>query len=143
MDVRLLVCVLVRFGVFVVFVGVSVFVCDRDVYGFGGVDDSILIVGVNGGEGAEEQAVDIRQDGGAARRDAVLSQKLVQVAESVVDALGGLEALGIPNERSVDIGGLFLFFQGEMVGTDTGVRVRDEATALTPVGVVMAAAMRE
>jgi hypothetical protein len=54
-----------------------------------------------------------------------------------------LEALGIPEERSVDIGVLVWFFQGEMVRTETGTCVRGKDAALTAIGVAMAAALRE
>src|SRR5260370_41575728 len=102
--------------------GVNQLVWDRDGHGlgFGGVGDSSLIVGVDGGEGAEEQAVDVSQNGGAARGYVVLGQELVEVAEGVVDALGGLEALGIPDERRVDVGGFSLLLGSEMVGTQAG-----------------------
>jgi len=73
----------------------------------------------------------------------VLGEKLVKVVEGIVDALSGLEALGIPDERSVDVGGLCLLFQGEMMGAETGVRVKGEGAALTAIGVVMATAARE
>jgi len=92
---------------------------------------------------AEEQAADVSQNGSTARGDAVLGQKLVEVAEGIVDALGGLEALGIPDERSVDVGTLFLFFHGEMVRAEAGVRGRGEAAALAAIGIVMGTALRE
>jgi hypothetical protein len=49
-------------------------------------------------ERAEEPAIDVSEDGGAARGNVVFREKLVKVAEGVVDALGGLEALGIADE---------------------------------------------
>src|SRR5258708_27609789 len=105
--------------------GVNNLVWDRDGHGlgFGGVGDSSLIVGVDGGEGAKEQAVDVSQNGGAARGYGILGQELVEVAEGVVDALGGLEALGIPDERRVDVGGFSLFVGSEIVGTQAGAPV--------------------
>lgn len=60
----------------------------------------------------------------------VFSEKLVQVAERVVDALCGLEALGIADERSVDVARIFLFFDGEVMRTQKGVLVGGEETAL-------------
>jgi hypothetical protein len=116
--------------------GVNDLVWDGDGHGlgFGGVGDSSLIVRVDGGEGAEEQAVDISQNGGAARGYVVLGQELVEVAEGVVDALGGLEALGIPDERRVDVGGFSLLLGSEMVGTQAGALVRGEETALATRG---------
>jgi len=122
--------------------GVNDSVWDGDGHGlgFGGVGDSSLIVGVDGGEGAEEQAVDVRKNGGAARGDVVLGEKLVQIAQGVVDALGGLEALGIPDERRVDVGGFSLLLGSEMVGTQAGALVRGEETALATGGSVKLAA---
>jgi hypothetical protein len=122
--------------------GVNDLVWDGDGHGlgFGGVGDSSLIVGVDGGEGAEEQAVDVRKNGGAARGDVVLGEKLVQIAQGVVDALGGLEALGIPDERRVDVGGFSLLLGSEMVGTQAGALVRGEETALATRGSVKLAA---
>ncbi len=52
----------------------------------------------------------------------VLGQELVEVAEGVVDALGGLEALGIPDERRVDVGGFSLLLGSE---GSAGPRRRD------------------
>src|SRR5437899_3044965 len=65
---------------------------------FGGVGDSGGVVGVDLGKGAEEQAIDVGENGGAARGDVVHGEKLVQIAHAVVDSLGGLEALGIAYE---------------------------------------------
>src|SRR5260370_39784003 len=83
------VCVFVRFGVFVVFVGVSVVVCDRGVYGFGGVDNSVLIVGVNGGGGEGEQAADVLQGRGARRGSRVFWPQARQGAWRVGGGRGG------------------------------------------------------
>ena len=65
------------------------FVRDGHIYGsrLGGIYDSSLNVGVDLWQRAEEQAVDVGENGGAARGDVVLGEKLVQVAEGVVDAL--------------------------------------------------------
>jgi hypothetical protein len=73
---------------------------------FCGVADSGSIVGVDGGKGAEEQAVDVSKNGSAARGDVVLGEKLVEVAQGVVDAMGSLEPLRVPDERSIDVGGV-------------------------------------
>ena len=78
----------------------------------------------------EEQAIDVCQNGGAARGNVVFSEKLVEVAERVVDALCGLEALGIADERCVDVARIFLFFDGEVMRTQKGVLVGGEETAL-------------
>ena len=104
---------------------------DRDGYGlgFGGVDDSGGVVGVNSGESTEEQAVNVRQYRSAARRDAVLGQEFVEVLEGMVDALGGLEALEVSDELEAVIGGLLLDLFGAMLATEAGVRVGNGKTA--------------
>jgi hypothetical protein len=104
---------------------------DRDGYGlgFGGVDDSSGVVGVDGGESTEEQAVNVRQNRSAARGDAVLGQEFVEVLEGMVDALGGLEALEVSDELEAVIGGLLLDLFGEMLAAEAGVRVGNGKTA--------------
>jgi len=79
----------------------------RNVYRhrFGGVGDTGSIVGGDGGRGAEEQAADVRQNGGAAGGDAVLCQELVEVHEGIVDALGGLEKMAPCGQVREMIGG--------------------------------------
>ena len=107
----------------------------------GGVGDPCGVVSVDGGEGAEEQAVDVGKDGGATRGNAVLGEEFVEVAEGVVDALGGLKALGAANERLIDVA-LFGFLpQGEMVRTETRARVQGQSAALTAVGVAVDTAL--
>jgi hypothetical protein len=69
----------------------------------GGIGDAGGLVGVDGREGAELEAVDIGEDGGAARGDVVVGEKYVEVAEGVVDALGGLEALVVGEEGGLEI----------------------------------------
>src|SRR5437763_567188 len=46
-------------------------------------------------EGAELEAGDVGEDGGAARGDAVFGKENVQTGERVVDASGGVEVTGI------------------------------------------------
>jgi hypothetical protein len=53
------------------------------------------LIGVDGGKGAELEAVDVGEDGGAARGDAVGGEEFVEVAESEVEALCGLKSLGL------------------------------------------------
>src|SRR5438876_12382271 len=48
----------------------------------------------------------------------------------VVDALCDLEALGVADERCVDVARIFLFFDGEVMRTQKGVLVGGEETAL-------------
>src|SRR5260370_8085447 len=78
--------------------GVNNLVWDRDGHGlgFGGVGDSSLIVGVDGGEGAEEQAVDVSQNGGAAGGFVVLGPGPFKGAGGGVDSFARFVARGIP-----------------------------------------------
>ena len=59
----------------------------------GDVDDDALFVRVglfvDGGEGAEQKAVDVGEDGGAARRDAALLEGVREIPELGVDVRGG------------------------------------------------------
>jgi hypothetical protein len=72
----------------------------------GGVGDAGFVVGVDGGKGAELEAVDVGEDGGAAGGDVVVGEEDVEVAEGVVDALGGLEALVAGEEGGFEIEGV-------------------------------------
>lgn len=82
---------------------------------FGGVGDAGFLVGVDGGEGAEEKRVDVGENGSAARGDVVVSEELVEAAEGIVDALGGLEVLGVGEEGSLEVERVG-FFEREHVG---------------------------
>lgn len=114
---------------------------DGDIYRLrlGGVGDSSGVVGVDLRQRAEKQAADIGEPGGTARRDAVLGQELVEIAEGIVDSLGGLEALGIPDEGHVEILTFHLLLLGMVFGAEAGVSVSDGETALTPPGSAMGA----
>ena len=62
-------------------------------FGFGGIDDARRAIGVNLRESAEDQAADVSEDGSAASRDAVLGSEPLELAQRMVNALGGLERL--------------------------------------------------
>ena len=49
------------------------------------------------------KAVDVGEDGSAARRDVVGGEKFVEIAERVVDALCGLKALMVGEKRGLMI----------------------------------------
>ena len=108
-------------------------------FGLGRVDDIGFLIGVDLRQSAEEKAADVGEDGGAAGRDAVLGQKLVQVGEREVDALGGLESLPIADQRSVEVFSLLLFLLRVMPRAKTGVGVRGQEAALTSAGSEMRA----
>src|SRR6266576_5475648 len=70
--------------------------------GFAGVG---IRVGVDCGEGAQEEAADVGEGGGAAGRDASLSEQGVEGTERIVDASGVLESAGSCGERSQEVFG--------------------------------------
>jgi hypothetical protein len=86
----------------------------------------------------QKQAADVRQDGGAAGRDAVLCQELVEVQEGILDALGGLEKMAPCSQVPEMIGGQLLLLFGEMAWTETRARVQSQGTALPTLGVAVA-----
>ena len=76
------------------------------VAGGGGIVDAGGLVGVDGGERAEDEAVDEGKDGSAAGGDAVGGEEFVEIAKSEVDALSGLEALVIGEKGGFEIEGV-------------------------------------
>ncbi len=62
-----------------------------------------MVVGVDGGEGAELEAIDVGEDGGATGGQVVVSEEYVKVAEGIVDGLGGLEALAAGQKGGLEI----------------------------------------
>jgi len=89
------------------------------------------VVVVDGGEGAEEEAVDESEDSGAARGDAVGGKEAVDIGEGEVDALGGLKILG-PDKKIVgEVAGFLLFQNGAVMATESRLRIGREPTALT------------
>jgi hypothetical protein len=80
----------------------------------------VLVVVIDGGEGAEEQAADVGEDGSAAGRDASFSEKIVESAEGVVDALGPLEIEGVAGECFAEVNGPFC---RSVVRAESGGRV--------------------
>jgi hypothetical protein len=85
-------------------------------------DDGGLVVGIelvlDGGEGAEEQAADVGEDGGVAGCNAILSEEVVEFGEGLVDAFGGLEAAGFAREGGGEVGVLFFVLAlGDVAGT--------------------------
>jgi hypothetical protein len=59
----------------------------------------VLVVVIDGGECAEEQAADVGEDGSAAWGDASFGEEIVEGAEGVVDALRPLEIERITSEH--------------------------------------------
>lgn len=63
-------------------------------------DDLCLAIFLgHGREGAEDEAVDVGDDGGAPGGDAAFGEEIVESAESFVDGFGGLKVFGLAHER--------------------------------------------
>jgi len=112
-------------------------------FGFDGtVPDSYGVVFVDLRQGVKKQAGDVREDRGAACGDLVSGKKLVELAEGVVDALGGLKMLSRSREVVEIVGVFHLFLLGEMVGAETGLSVTGRETAATAGGGAVGATER-
>jgi hypothetical protein len=90
-----------------------------------------LVIVVNGGEGAEEEAVDISQNGSAARGYAIGGKKVIEIGEGEVDALGGLKILRPGEQNFGEVVGFHLFLNGAVMATESRLRIGREPTALT------------
>ena len=53
----------------------------------------------HGRESAEDEAIDIGNDGGATRGDAALGEEIVESSEGFVEGFGGLKVFGLAHER--------------------------------------------
>jgi hypothetical protein len=85
------------------------------------------MVVVDRGQGAEEEAADVGEDGGAAGRDASFGEEIVESAEGVIDALRILEFGGLTGEGLANI----QRSRGGVVRTKLRGNVRGEGAALT------------
>jgi hypothetical protein len=93
---------------------------------------------VDRGEGAQEQAGDVGEAGGAASGDVAADEEPKEMGEGMVDALGGLEVFGAHGEQVSEVLGVGGWRFG-VAGTELGLRVLDEARALVAGrGVVLA-----
>src|SRR5712692_9073640 len=88
----------------------------------------MLVVVIDGGEGAEEQAADVGEDGGAAGRDGSFGQEIVESAERVVYALGPLEIEGLTGEGFAEVNRSRWC---SVVRAEPGGRIASEGAALT------------
>ena len=53
----------------------------------------------HGRESAEDEAIDIGNDGGATRGDAALGEEIVEITERFVEGFGGLKVFAFAHER--------------------------------------------
>jgi hypothetical protein len=96
--------------------------------GLGIVIGVVLVVVIDGGEGAEEQAADVSEDGGAAGRDASFGEEIIESAEGVVHALGPLEIEGVAGKRLAEVNCSVLC---GVVRAKSGGRIFREGATLT------------
>jgi hypothetical protein len=89
-----------------------------------------LVFRVDGWEGSEDQAVDEGQNGCAASGNAVRGEELVEVREGEIDALGGLEVLGVREEFMGKVRGFPVLLEGTMMGAECGLHISGEEAAL-------------
>jgi hypothetical protein len=94
----------------------------------------------DGGEGAEKEAGEIAEDGGATGRDGVGSQENVEVPQGIVDSFSVLEVASAMEELETEvIGPVRLRF--EVTRTDHGSRVDNPGATLATGGREVEAAM--
>ena len=98
------------------------------------------MIGVDGGKSAELEAVDESENGGAAGGDVVVGKEDVEVAEGVVDALGGLEALVAGKKGGFEVEGVgFHQLSGMSEAKEFTGSFDGKLTAAARGGVVLAA----
>jgi len=97
----------------------------------------------DGGKGAEEELIDVGEDGGTARGDAVLREEDHEFGEEIMNLGGGVELGEVAGEGGgeVAVGGIgLLILEAGMAKAETGMRVQDAQTATTAFAGEMAAA---
>jgi hypothetical protein len=95
---------------------------------------------MDGGKSSEEQAINVRENSGTPRGDAVSAKELIEIGEGKVDALGGLEALRFAWQGAREIDGLLCLLKGAVMKAQLFVRSSDELAASTAGGGEMCAA---
>ena len=53
----------------------------------------------HGREGAEDEAIDVGDDGGTPGEDAAFGEEIVEIAERFVEGFGGLKVFALAHER--------------------------------------------
>ncbi len=92
----------------------------------------------NYGEGAEEEAGDVGESGGASSGDVAAGKEPKEIGEGMIDALGGLEVFGVFGEKVGEVVGVDGWRFG-VAGAELGLRVLDETSALAAGGGVVLA----
>jgi hypothetical protein len=62
-------------------------------------DGCVAIFLGHGREGAEDEAIDVGDDGGATRGDAAFGEQIVEIAERFVDGFSGLKVFALAHKR--------------------------------------------
>ena len=103
----------------------------------GHVDDDAMVGGVwrfcEGGKGAEEEAVDVGEDGGATRGDAALLEEEREVPEKGVDVRGGFLGVEGLAEEGGEVSGVVAMAFGLGVADAEGGMVWREVEAAAAV----------
>ena len=94
---------------------------------------------LDAGQSAEKQAGDVGESSGAAGGDVAAGEETKEMGEGMVDALGGLKVFGVLGEQVGEVVGVGGWRFG-VAGTELGVRVLVEASALAAGGGVVLAA---
>jgi hypothetical protein len=92
----------------------------------------------DGGEGAQVQAEDVGESGGAAGGDVAAGEETKDMGEGIVDALRGLEVFGALGEQVSEVMGVGGWRFG-VAGAELGPRVLDDTSALAAGGGVVLA----
>jgi len=111
--------------------------------GGGGLGRLGLAFLLDGREGAEEELIDVGEDGGAARGNAVLGEQDHEFGEEVMNLGGGVELAEQAGEGGgeVGVGGIGLpILKARMAKAESGMRVQDAQTAAAAFAGEMAAA---
>src|ERR1700676_2190912 len=94
-----------------------------------------FVFAVEGRYGAEELVGDVGEDGGTARRDAILRDEKEQAGEEIVDVGGGVELAESGGERVGEIGGCGAILRElGVTGTEASVGGGDREAAAGAVG---------
>ena len=91
---------------------------------------------LDGAEAVEKQLANVGKDGDVARGDAFVGKKREELAEDVVDVIGGLELAGKGGELGADISGLdFVAFEAGVMEAESGMGWATQHAAPMAAGV--------
>jgi len=102
----------------------------EDDLGHGGVALDFVL---DGREGAQLEARDVGEDGGAARGDFVLGEENVEAGEGAIDAGGGVEVtwIGLAEDGVGAVAVVALMLEEVMRSAEAGTRILARVTAAT------------